>query len=318
MAAPPAPSLLRARVMIDSRAWLVLALTAGVLAVGPVGAAHGEAPVGAAHGEAPVGAAHGEAPVGAAHAGAPDRPAPRLYLGAFDELTHDDFSQTASTASDLLVVVGLTTPLALELGRGDGDTDRRLLAYAGGVLASGATTAAMKALWRRPRPYNFHRDPAVAAYARRAGRDARASFPSGHAALTFAAAAAGGWSYASGSDRTGPRAGVWFGGFAVAGATAVLRVKAGRHYPSDVMVGALLGVAGAAVPVAVLGDVELRGSEVAAMAGGVVLGAGIASLVPFPQDVTLPLGAGAAAVRLELTPVPMPGGGGLAVSGHLR
>ena len=38
MAAPPAPSFLRARVMIDSRAWLVLSLTAGALAVGPAGA----------------------------------------------------------------------------------------------------------------------------------------------------------------------------------------------------------------------------------------------------------------------------------------
>ncbi len=254
-------------------------------------------------------------------ADASDAPVPRLYLGSFDALSHDDFSQTAAAASDAMLVLGLSAPLLLELGRNDGDTGRRLGAYAGGVAASGLVAAAMKELWRRPRPYNFHRDPAVHAYARRAGKDATVSFPSGHTALTFAAAAAGGWIYASGSDDTTARAGVWFGGAAVAGATAVLRVRAGRHYPSDVMMGMLIGVAGVAVPAAVLGDVDLSGGEIAAMAGGVVLGAGLASILPFPHDVTIPLGGAGGLVpdlAIDVTPLAVPGGGGLAITGLLR
>lgn len=243
------------------------------------------------------------AAVSTAAADAP-QPTPRLYLGSLDALSHQDFSASAAAASDTLLVVALATPLALELGRGDTDTDRRLLAYSGGVAASGLVAAAMKALWRRPRPYNFNPEPAVRAYARRAGHDASVSFPSGHTALSFAAAAAGGWVYASGSDNTSRRAGVWFGGAAVAGATAVLRMRAGRHYPSDVAVGALIGIAGVAVPAAVLGDVDLRGGEIAAMAGGVVLGAGIAAVLPFARDV--------------VTPVVMPGGAGVAISGTIR
>lgn len=233
-----------------------------------------------------------------------DEPAPRLYLGSLDALSHQDFSASAAAVSDTTLAVALATPLALELGRGDTDTDRRLLAYSGGVAASGLVAAAMKALWSRPRPYNFNPEPAVRAYARRAGKDARVSFPSGHTALSFAAAASGGWIYASGSDVTARRAGVWFGGAAVAGATAVLRLRAGRHYPSDVLVGALIGIAGVAVPAAVMGDVDLRGGEYAAMAGGVVLGAGLASILPFARDV--------------VTPVVMPGGAGVAISGTLR
>jgi membrane-associated phospholipid phosphatase len=237
---------------------------------------------------------------GTAHA---DEPKPSLYFGNFDALTHEDFSASAAELSDTLLMLGMTAPIILELGRNDTDTDRRLLAYTGGVAASGLVTAAMKSLWSRPRPYNFHPSEQVRAFARRAGKDARVSFPSGHTSLTFAAAAAGGWIYASGSDETTNRAAVWFGGAAVAGATAVLRVRAGRHYPSDVTIGALIGIAGVTVPVLVMDDVELRGAEIAAMAGGVVLGAGIATIIPFEGDV--------------VTPIVLPGGGGVAVSGSL-
>ena len=163
----------------------------------------------------------------------------------------------------------------------------------------------MKALWRRPRPDNFNPEPAVRAYARRAGHDASVSFPSGHTALSFAAAAAGGWVYASGSDNTSRRAGVWFGGAAVAGATAVLRMRAGRHYPSDRRGRRLDRHRRRRRPRRrARRDLDLRGGEIAAMAGGVVLGAGIAAVLPFARDV--------------VTPVVMPGGAGVAISGTIR
>lgn len=236
---------------------------------------------------------------------AADELSPRLYFGSLDELSHDDFSQTASSTSDALLLLGVTAPLVLELGRNDDELGRRLGAYAGGVAASGAVVGILKELWRRPRPYNFNKSPAVQDFARRAGKDATVSFPSGHTALTFAAAAAGGWIYADGSDDTSARAGVWFAGTTIAGATAVLRMRAGKHYPSDVAMGALIGAAGVAVPAAILGDVDLRGSEIAAMAGGVLLGAGIASIIPFPKDVAVPL---------DVAPLALRGGGGLAVT----
>jgi membrane-associated phospholipid phosphatase len=230
---------------------------------------------------------------------------PILYFGALDAESHDDFSQSASSASDALLIVGVTAPAVLELGRDDDDTARRLGAYAGGVAASGAVAALLKELVRRPRPYNFSHDPAVQAYAHRAGKDATVSFPSGHTALTFAAAAAGGWIYADGRTSTSARAGVWFAGTSIAGATAVLRMRAGKHYPSDVAMGALIGIAGVAVPAAVLGDVDLRGSEIAAMAGGLLVGAGLASFIPFPKDVSVPL---------DVSPLAVRGGGGLAIT----
>jgi hypothetical protein len=67
--------------------------------------------------------------------------------------------------------------------------------------------------------------------------------------------------------------------------------------------GAAVGAAGVAVPAALLGDVDLRPAEYAAMAGGVVLGAGLAAVFPFPGDVVAPL--------------VIPGGGGVALTGTL-
>ncbi|HUQ03669.1 MAG TPA: phosphatase PAP2 family protein [Kofleriaceae bacterium] len=230
---------------------------------------------------------------------------PRLYFGALDELSHDDFSRSASRTSDILLAVGLATPVALDLARDESGHAVRLGTYAGGVLASGIVAGVMKEIWRRPRPYNFHKAPGVQAYARAAGKDARVSFPSGHTTLAFAAAAAGGWIYATDSDDTSARAAVWFTGTTIAGATAVLRMRAGKHYPSDVAMGAVIGIAGVAVPAIAFPDVDLSGTEIAAMAGGVLLGAGLASAIPFPRD---------SATTVDVAPLALRGGGGLAVT----
>lgn len=242
-----------------------------------------------------------------ASSAAADEPplSPRLYFGALDELSHDDFSRSASRTSDVLLALGVAAPVALDLARDEPGHGKRLGVYAGGVLGSGVIAGVMKEIWRRPRPYNFHKAPGVKAYAREAGKDATVSFPSGHTSLAFAAAAAGGWIYAADNDDTRARAIVWFSGASVAGATAVLRIRAGKHYPSDVAMGAAIGIAGVAVPAIAFDDVELTGSEIAAMAGGVLLGAGLASAIPFPRD---------AATTVDIAPLALRDGGGLALT----
>jgi membrane-associated phospholipid phosphatase len=230
---------------------------------------------------------------------------PKLYFGALDELSHDDFSRSASRTSDILLAIGLAAPVALDLARDDPGHGKRLGTYAGGVLGAGVVAGVMKEVWRRPRPYNFHKAPGVRAYAREAGKDGMVSFPSGHTTLAFAAAAAGGWIYAADNDNTSARAAVWASGATVAGATAVLRMRAGKHYPSDVATGVVIGVAGVAVPALVFPDVELTGTEIAAMAGGVLLGAGLASAIPFPRD---------DATLVDVAPLAFRDGGGLALT----
>jgi membrane-associated phospholipid phosphatase len=233
----------------------------------------------------------------------------REVLGGLDRAAHDNFSASAAALSDLLLAGALTTPLWLELGRGlDAGTDDRLLVYAETLAVTSLVSAGTKYLVRRPRPYAYSTHPSVAAFARAEGTDARRSFYSGHAALAFAAITAGGYLHAAGTDDRRARAAVWASGATVASATAMLRVRAGKHFYSDVLVGALVG-AGAGYLVPRLhhpAGLDLASSEWAALGGGVLLGSLTAHLLPLPTD-----------VKLDLQPLRVDGGGGLALTGLL-
>lgn len=98
------------------------------------------------------------------------------------------------------------------------------LRAAGSVAVAHGANIAVKRVVRRPRPELADLPPLVTV-------PSRLSFPSAHAASTFAAAAA----YPPLVPRS-PLA-------AAALAMAYSRVLLGVHYPSDVLAGALLGVA---------------------------------------------------------------------------
>jgi undecaprenyl-diphosphatase len=107
-----------------------------------------------------------------------------------------------------------------------------------GVIAAGLSAALalliaqlIAGLWDRPRPYAAH--PGDAHLFISPSPDP--SFPSDHATAAFAIAMAI-WLR---SRRAGQVA------FAVAGLLAVSRVVVGTHYPSDVIAGAMIGVAAA-------------------------------------------------------------------------
>lgn len=70
---------------------------------------------------------------------------------------------------------------------------------------------------------------------------AAGSFYSGHASAAFAVAAFSASVYQDLRPGSPGIPWVWGAGFAVAGSVAVLRVAAGKHYPTDVLVGALIG-----------------------------------------------------------------------------
>ena len=233
------------------------------------------------------------------------------------------FSATAAAASDALFVTSLALPVGLELGRDvDDDSLRRGLAYGGAVGVTALAAMIFKVTVRRPRPYTYSREPGVQAFARVAkGNDH--SFFSGHTSLAFAAATSGGIlaSAVAGDDRG--RYGRWALGGALAASTGIFRIRAGKHFPSDVLVGAAVGTAaGVGITLALAPATTLRWQDAAAFGGGIALGAAVAALVPMPHDVVLPLG-GSGGVLLEgplvLTPVPLPAGGvGLGLTALLR
>lgn len=243
----------------------------------------------------------------------------RELFGALDVTCHRRFSSSAAKLSDALVAVTLVAPAALNLGpRADEAAGQRMLLYAEGLGVNLLLNTVVKYLVQRPRPYTYSGDPRIAAIAVEQGADSRLSFYSAHSAMTFGAAVTGSYLYAAASDDPDARAVVWGTTLALAASAANLRVRAGKHFYSDVAVGALVGAGiGFAVPALhATGDViHPSGREVAAMAGGLVLGVTVSELLPLDNDFLAPLGADAGGVSATLTAMPLPSGGGVGLIG---
>ncbi len=207
----------------------------------------------------------------------PDRvpmPGDESDIGSFDRIALGRFEQAPKIASDVLLAVAITSPFvyhAIEAGvqrrgysriRGRGfiaryGTDLVILAQTLSVNAF--VTQILKTATRRSRPYTYM-DPSEVPESDRqdlidsqTGTQADWSFPSGHTSTAFAATTAGAtlltlellgrskWAIAC----------AWVGGLGVSSTIAVMRVAAGRHFPSDVVTSALLGMGiGVAVPLA--------------------------------------------------------------------
>jgi len=121
--------------------------------------------------------------------------------------------------------------LALLGRRGRRAATSSLVAYA---ISSGLSNGPLKWLARRPRP----RGPMLAGLRRRGTRPATSSFPSSHTASAMAFAVAASLEYPAVAPVVLP----------TAAAVAISRLRAVRHYPTDVLAGIALGCAvGAAV-----------------------------------------------------------------------
>jgi hypothetical protein len=233
----------------------------------------------------------------------------RTQLLPGDSHLEGRLSASAAATSDVLGAVDVVTPLGLLVGQGGGfaeANDRRLLVYSEAVAVSLFVNSVTKYLVRRPRPYVYSHDPRVQAYTERQGKDSHLSFFSGHASTTFAASVAGSYLYAQVATDTRSRAAVWGFELALAGATADLRTRAGKHFYSDVIVGALVGAGvGFFVPRLHGGPVYKPSSTdwiviASAPVAGVILG----ELLPAKASTLEPLGTIA-------LPFVTPGGGGL-------
>lgn len=256
-------------------------------------------------------------------------------FGATDTAVHANFSSRAAQISDAALAATVAAPIVYLTGNTIEDADGdRLLIYGEALALNLALFEGAKRLVQRPRPYLYATSPEVARYAETQGDDAYQSFYSAHAATAFCAATAGAYLAGASSSSRGARALAWGGGFAAASAAANLRVRAGRHFYSDIVIGSIAGIAiGYAVP-ALHADarpyVPDLGELSAAVAG--VLGGGLLSeLLPLehrPDGHDDSLGARRDAVvqrsrlpralrTLHVGPVPVPGGAGVGIGGVL-
>jgi len=258
-------------------------------------------------------------------------------FGDTDAAVHTSFSPRAAQLSDGILAAAVAAPIVYLTGGTIEDADGdRLLLYGEALAVNLALFEGAKRLVQRPRPYLYSTSPAVARYAAAQGDDAYQSFYSGHAATAFCAATAGAYLVAASSTSSGVRALAWGGGFAAAGAAANLRVRAGKHFYSDVVIGGLLGIAiGYAVPALHADGKPYAPSlpDLGAALAGVLGGSLLGELLPLerrPGDSPGTAGTGGiagttgtgrlAALRranLHLGPIAITHGAGLGIGGQL-
>jgi membrane-associated phospholipid phosphatase len=162
-------------------------------------------------------------------------PCERDGVNAFDRIAIDLDHRGAGLASDVTVGLAVAVPAVADaLWVGFSPTLREDLVVLTETLAvNAAAVMTVKYLVQRPLPATY------------AGRDGLVeqfqgyrSFYSGHTSTAVAALTAASWTL---HLRRGPSAWPWVVTGAVGASVAVERVLAGRHWPSDVIVGAAAG-----------------------------------------------------------------------------
>lgn len=164
-----------------------------------------------------------------------------------DRIAMRQWSVGSHRASNVLFGVATAASFATAIAnqRGEQPLLPVVIIMESGLFSAGLTNT-VKELVRRPRPYLYNASVPESAY--HPGEDA-VSFWSGHtanmAAVTFSTA-----NLVQRSDASrGLKTATWIGAALAPAAMGYLRVRAGRHFPTDVLTGYLVGAAvGFAVP----------------------------------------------------------------------
>jgi len=238
-----------------------------------------------------------------------------------DEDVRDNFAPRAMTVADVGLGLSLGAPAIYLMGTSIDDSDGdKLLLYGQTIAINALLAGTAKRLVQRPRPYTYSRDPLAIKFAKAAGDDAYLSFYSGHSALSFGAAVTGAYLLGASGEGDTATSVAWGTGLAMAAVTATMQVRAGKHFPSDVVIGSAVGIAVGYLVPALHADgtpYTPSGQDLAAAATGVVGGILIASLLPLGKRRS-ELDDKPAAASVGFSPMPISGGGiGFAITGGM-
>ena len=164
-------------------------------------------------------------------------------LPAWDRPAIDHWSPRAAAWSDGILRASQVAPLFLmATDRGRDQAGRLTVMYAETLLLNTGLTGLLKALTSRHRPYAYGRNPEVPDDLLLA-ETTRRSFPSGHTSTVFACLTFCTVVHRDLYPNSGSNDLILAGSVGIGVLTGYLRYAAGRHFPSDVAAGAVLGVA---------------------------------------------------------------------------
>ncbi|MDX2286031.1 MAG: phosphatase PAP2 family protein [Bacteroidia bacterium] len=161
---------------------------------------------------------------------------------AWDRVATRYWSPRASKASDYLLLGAGLLPfslLALPEARQEWKAVALITLNAG--LLNDGVTHLVKSAARRPRPYAYQTGPLPGLAEAQASADTRLSFFSGHTSFTATASFCAASMFDDLCPKSPARPWVWAGAAVVPAVAGFLRVRAGKHYPSDVVAGYAAG-----------------------------------------------------------------------------
>ncbi len=122
----------------------------------------------------------------------------------------------------------------------------------------------------RTRPFVYNRDQRIPVEAK-LEVEARRAFPSGHTFNAFSAAVFLSSVYAKLHPGSSARPWIWAGSLTLAAATGYMRYRGGKHFPTDIISGAIIGsLLGWGVPK--LHEVDNVNLTIAPSGGGITIG----------------------------------------------
>lgn len=175
-------------------------------------------------------------------AAGPDR-LRRGDLWAMDRWAAGNYSTASALASDILIFPGVGAPLLLsawdarKAGRW-APLVTEAVVYAEAMAVSSSLNLMVRSLRVHSRPLVYGSD--APEDEKRKG-EASGSFYSGHANASFLAAVYLSYTYPLRHPEFEREGLLWAGSLAAAAGVAALRVSAGKHFPSDVVAGAMTG-----------------------------------------------------------------------------
>ncbi|MEM6318491.1 MAG: phosphatase PAP2 family protein [Bacteroidota bacterium] len=168
---------------------------------------------------------------------------PKEFKFKFDKWATTQSSKKAKKWSDALLFSSIVPPLVLLLDQPKTDDIRRtqgVMMLQTTFLNWGLTNLAKRTA-RRPRPYMYSDDLFHFPMTTRRTANSRQSFFSGHTSTTAAFYFFTATTFSQYYPDSQWKPYVWSTSIAIPALTGLLRVKAGKHFPTDVLVGYAVG-----------------------------------------------------------------------------
>ena len=162
-------------------------------------------------------------------------------INGFDRSATTQWSPTARDVSNGLVLPLMAAPLVLAIATPGSRQSWTVAAMYGQVLLVGnGLGELLNGVTNRTRPFAYNTDPDIPDEAR-FEVEARRSFPSGHTTNAFAAAVFLSSVYAKLHPGSFARTWIWAGSLTLAATTGYMRYQGGKHFPTDIISGAIIG-----------------------------------------------------------------------------